>query len=382
MGLLLLYERLIIGIANRRSTVYNHPMNTISVDAGKSVRAEIESAIFAHIDERIERSGSMSGDYKRLWTEIRALMGSGGKRIRSRIVVLSYQMFGGDDVRSIVPVAAAHELLHLGVLIHDDIIDRDYVRYGVENIAGKYQSIYADVVQDTAHRLHYSHSAAILAGDLMLSDAYQMIAAANIEPARVIEVQKIFGEGVFEVIGGELLDTEAAFLGDSGSSALLVALHKTASYTFILPMLVGACLADATTDQRLGVIDFAKNLGIAFQLRDDVLGVFGDEAETGKTSTGDIREGKRTYMIERFYEVANRSQRSEFESLFGDEQLSDTGADRVRELLIDSGSLDKTEQAIASYTQAARRCLEVLDINPAFADEVDNLIVLATDRKK
>lgn len=98
MGLLLLYERLIIGIANQRSTVYNNPMNTISVDADKSVRAEIESAIFAHIDERIERSGSMSGGYKRLWTEIRALMGSGGKRIRSRIVVLSYQMFGNEDV--------------------------------------------------------------------------------------------------------------------------------------------------------------------------------------------------------------------------------------------------------------------------------------------
>lgn len=357
-------------------------MSALSADTVRSVRTDIDSAIFLHIDQSLGRAMTMSGDYARLWSAIRELMGSGGKRIRSRIVVLSYQMFGGDDVQSIVPVAAAHELLHLGMLIHDDIIDRDYVRYGVKNIAGSYDEVYAEAVTDPASRLHYAHSAALLAGDLMLSEAYQMILSANISSTKIVEVQKIFGRGIFEVIGGELLDTEAAFLGVDGASPELIALHKTASYTFILPMLIGACLADASADQKKGVIEFAKNLGIAFQLRDDVLGVFGDEAETGKTNTGDIREGKRTYMIERFYQLAGDAEKLEFETLFGNEGISMDDADRVRELLRESGALDETEQAIAHYTHRARAALGTLDIGSAFIEEVNELIVLATERKK
>ena len=370
------------GVFNRCSTGYNHPMSTPSVDAVRSIRADIDLAIFSHIDQSFERAMTMSSDYARLWSVMRELMGSGGKRIRSRIVVLSYQMFGGDNVQSVIPVAAAHELLHLGMLIHDDIIDRDYVRYGVKNIAGSYDEVYAQTIKDPVSRLHYAHSAAILAGDLMLSEAYQMILSANISSTKIVEVQKVFGRGIFEVIGGELLDTEAAFLGVDGASPTLIALHKTASYTFILPMLIGACLADASTDQQYGVTEFAKNLGIAFQFRDDILGVFGDEAETGKTNTGDIREGKRTYMIEQFFQLAGDAERREFESLFGNEDISTEDANRVRGLLRASGALDQTEQAIAHYTTRARAALDTLDINPAFIGEVNELIVLATERKK
>lgn len=357
-------------------------MSTPSVDAVRSIRADIDLAIFSHIDQSLGRAMTMSSDYARLWSVMRELMGSGGKRIRSRTVVLSYQMFGGDNVQSVIPVAAAHELLHLGMLIHDDIIDRDYVRYGVKNIAGSYDEVYAQIVKDPVSRLHYAHSAAILAGDLMLSEAYQMILSANISSTKIVEVQKVFGRGIFEVVGGELLDTEAAFLGVDGASPALIALHKTASYTFILPMLIGACLADASTDQQHGVIEFAKNLGIAFQFRDDILGVFGDDAETGKTNTGDIREGKRTYMIEQFFQLAGDAERREFESLFGNEDISMEDANRVRGLLRESGALDQTEQAIAHYTTRARAALDTLDINPAFIGEVNELIVLATERKK
>ena len=357
-------------------------MKVDDVDAVVAVRDQVETIIFSRIASRLETAGMISLNYRRLWSEIQRLMGAGGKRIRSRIVVLAYQMLGGKDVHSIIPVAAAHELLHMAMLIHDDIIDRDYIRYGVDNVAGSYNAIYTASVADEASRLHYAHSAALLAGDLMLSEAYQLIARADIDPARAIEVQKIFGRGIFEVVGGELLDTEAAFLDRVDLSSEQIALYKTASYTFMLPMLVGASLAGATTSQRLRVVEFARNLGIAFQLRDDVLGVFGDEADTGKTITGDIREGKRTYMVEQFYELASDTQKANFGQLFGKSDISDEEAEQVRGLLIESGALDRTEQAIARYTEGARSALNHLDVDRAFVGDIDELIVLATERRR
>lgn len=355
-------------------------MNTTTASA--LIRAKVDANIFKYIDERLKQAKSVDDDYERLWREIHTLMGAGGKRIRSRIVLLTYQMLGGEDVESIIPIAAAHELLHLGMLIHDDIIDRDYVRYGVKNIAGTYGDIYATTVKNPEHRLHYAQASAILAGDLMLSDAYQLILSANIEPAKIVEVQKIFGNGIFEVIGGELLDTEAVFRGEGAASSEKIALHKTASYTFSLPMLVGACLAGASVAQRMQVTTFAQNLGIAFQLRDDVLGIFGNEDETGKTNTGDIREGKRTYMIEQFYELASDDHKQEFDQFFGKNDISNEQARRVRQLLIASHALEATEQAITRYTQKARATISAMGVEPAYLGELNELIILATERAK
>ena len=345
-------------------------------------RAKVDAIIFDHISNRLQQAGEMDPGYRYLWQEIQTLMSAGGKRVRSRIALLTYQMFGGKDVAAILPIAAAHELLHLGMLIHDDIIDRDYIRYGVKNIAGNYDNLYASSVEDGDDRRHYAHSAAILAGDLLLSDTYQLILAADIEPVKIIEVQKIFGNGIFEVIGGELLDTEASFIREGAVGPEKIALHKTASYTFTLPMLVGACLADVSMEQKRVIEEFSENLGIAFQLRDDVLGVFGDQDETGKTNSGDIREGKRTYMIERFFELADDQQREEFETVFGYSDIREDQVERARQLLIESGARDRTEEAIRDYTQKSRSLIGALGIEPEFLDDLDELIVLVTERTK
>jgi geranylgeranyl diphosphate synthase type II len=343
---------------------------------------KLNQTIDDFLNLKLIEADSISPYYNDLWQNVATLLRAGGKRLRPRMCLLSYQAFGGDDVDSILPATVALELLHLSMLVHDDIIDRDYVRYGIKNIAGVYNTqLYTDMVEDTTERLHYAHSAAMLGGDLLLSEAYALITESTIAPEKMIAVQNLMRRAIFEVIGGELLDTESAFRGAGEVSAERIALHKTASYTFTLPMLAGAYLAGLSDEFIPFVRDFGKNLGIAFQLRDDIIGVFGDEKKSGKSTVGDIREGKRTYMIEQFYGLATDAQKSEFELYFGKKFITDQEVTIVRNLIRTSNAYDRTLNEIDRYEGIARTALAHLPVDPAYTDGIETLIEVATKRQ-
>lgn len=330
----------------------------------------------------LHKAQSISPYYAKLWEEMNRLSAVGGKKLRPKMTLLSYQAFGGSDVKKMLPIAAAQELLHLAMLIHDDIIDRDYVRYGVKNVAGAYKDTYEPLVSNEIDRLHYAHSASILAGDLLISGAYQMTAEADVEPALILQVQALLSKSIFEVVGGELIDTESSFRELGAIKAETIALYKTASYSFIGPLLIGALLAEASAEDQAYLRLFAENLGIAFQLRDDVIGVFGDEEQTGKSTTGDIREGKRTYMIEQFYQFANDEDKRVFERHFGNQTINVDEVDIVKNLLVTSGALEGTEEAIARYEVKARSALDSLELDDEYVEQFRVLIDKATRRDK
>lgn len=357
-------------------------MQTVSEAQKIEYTTELNVYIEDFFTLQIKKAAEISPYYEALWQEISRLIHAGGKRLRPRLTILAYQALGGNDVKSILPIAVAQEFIHLAMLIHDDIIDRDDVRYGVDNISGSFKKIYKQYVSNEQDRKHYADSAAILAGDLMLSSAYQLIAEANVDAQTILEVQRIFGRGIFEVVGGEFIDTESAFreLGDIRSEA--VARYKTASYTFMVPMTVGALLAGASKADQAYIKEFAENIGIAFQLQDDIIGVFGNEAVTGKSTTGDIREGKRTFMIEQFYELASEDQSQTFHEFFGNQNVTANDAENVRSLLVESGAKQKTELAIAAYEKRARAAIENVELAEAAKNMLEEFILIATKRVK
>lgn len=342
----------------------------------------VEKTLDVFFDTAIEDADKMSVHYAVLWREMRRLVTIGGKRLRPRMVLLAYEAFGGKDTSAIVPVAAATEILHASLLMHDDIIDRDYVRYGVPNVSGGYQTVYKDLVADEAERSHYANSAALMGGDLLLSAAYQLVGQSSLAPAQLAFVYKQLGETIFQVAGGELLDTESALRPVGAIQSELVALHKTASYTFVAPLLTGAALAGISDEQKVFLRIYAENLGVAFQLQDDVLGVFGDSGTTGKSTIGDLREGKRTYMVEQFFAVADKTARQEFEATFGHESLTDEQAERLRTLLIEAGARQRTEEVITLYEQRARQALAELHISEADFAHFNDLTDKAVRRSK
>lgn len=346
---------------------------------------DFTGALTGVLDEYLNRHAAraleISPYYGTLWTEITRLIHAGGKKLRPKMTLMAYQAFGGKDVEKILPIAAAQELLHVGLLIHDDIIDRDTIRYGVDTIDGSYRKLYELMVGEAGERAHYAQSAALLAGDLLLTGAQQLLLESEVDPTRILEVQKILGTGIFEVIGGELIDTESAFREAGSISAETVARFKTASYSFITPLLSGAVLAGASETDQVKVREFAEAVGVAFQLRDDLIGLFGDEAVTGKSTKGDIREGKRTYIVEQFYATADEGQKQRFKQYFGKPEVSDEGVEIVKQLMENSGARQKTEAAITQLEAKAIRAIE------SFTDAVQTqpfkeLMALATQRSK
>lgn len=354
-------------------------MNTSDATIAKQT-AEVIRVIDQYFDQSITAAGTISDSYQQLWKHLQTLLRSGGKRVRPQMTLLAYEAFGGKDHATLLPIAAAQELLHFSLLIHDDIIDRDYIRYGVPNIAGQYDTQYHPYVHDNSERIHYANSAALLGGDLMLSGAYQMIASSHLSSEDKIIAQSLLGQSIFEVAGGELLDTEAAFIPMMAGDAVKIARYKTASYSFVIPLLTGARLAGADESQQKVLRTFATALGIAYQLVDDLLGVFGTEEKTGKSTSGDIREGKRTFMVEQCLSLMDANQRELFDMSFGDPDATTATIAKVKELFVISGAKSITEQTILQYATDAQAALKDLTIDDTHLALFEQFITKVTDR--
>ena len=303
---------------------------------------------------------------------------AGGKRLRPYLVALAYEAIANKPVdNTIYQAGLPVELLHIAVLMHDDIIDRDTVRHGKPNVSGRYQSLYAS--ESAAVDIpHFANSSALIAGDLLLAEAYRSIASLN--HPRSDSAFAAFHDGVFAVCGGELLDTEAPFRRNP-TDALTICSLKTASYSFVMPLTIGAVLAGADEKQLSALRHFAEALGTAFQLTDDLLGVFGDNTKTGKSTIGDIREGKKTYLVEQFYQLASADQRAAFDAVFGRADLSDEAYARARQLMIDSGAQEACLLTIDRCSTDATAFLDHLDLTPDYRQAFYDLITRCTQRE-
>ena len=236
--------------------------------------------------------------YVLLWQEIGRSV-RGGKRFRSTLVVRTHQALGGTNDDAAVAVACAFELLHTAFLVHDDLIDGDTVRRGAPNLAAtmRAQAVAEGATPTGAKR--WSEAAAVLAGDLALSQAHRLMASVDLPTGPRTALLDLLDETLLVSAGGELADTGFG-LGLSSPTldeSLLVAESKTAMYSFRAPLRAGGVLAGASP-QVLDALDHqGRLLGRAFQLVDDLLGVFAPEEETGKSNLSDLREGKRTPLI-------------------------------------------------------------------------------------
>lgn len=371
---------MIFAVPHRRMTPYYiiFRMPQRARNSGSDVLVDREIGRF--FARAVGEAGRIDPAYVRLWETLRDVWGAGGKRLRSRITILAYRAYGGTDMPAIVPVAASQELLHFSMLIHDDIIDRDYIRHGVPNVAGRHHSVYDGHAGSADDQLHYAHSAALLGGDLMLAAAHQLITESGLAPANKAAALSLLSRGIFEVVGGELLDTELSFMPYNPGDALKVARYKTASYSFVMPLVMGATLAGADVPAAHPLRAYAAALGVAYQLVDDILGVFGDEAATGKTVSGDIVEGKRTYMVERALALLSPRDAAVLLRTLGNPAATTGEIAEVRRLLETSGARAETERYIGLCANDAHAALDKLELTPAYRQKFTELIGTVTNR--
>lgn len=337
----------------------------------EEIRSAVNTVLEDWFTEQQSHAEPISPLYAELWQTMLELSQAGGKRIRPYLTVLSYQAFGGTDTERLLPVAAAQELLHLGLLVHDDIIDRDDLRYGQANITGVYKQRFAAKTNEAEH---YAMSSALLAGDLLISGSYQLALQANLQPDIATSVTQLLGNAIFDVAGGEFLDTIAVFSAIEDFDSLHIADFKTASYSFITPLLIGATVAKADKQAQELLRQLGKMLGVAYQLSDDLLGTFGDPQRTGKPVDSDILEKKRTYLLQQTFVRCTPSQRQKLAIILDKSDMSQSDIQFVRKIMIQSGAKDHVEATMQMCAKEGKKYLHALELDTQHTKLLEALI--------
>lgn len=298
--------------------------------------------VAAAIDEILERGvrqgQSLDAGYRRLWAELCAAT-EDGKRLRPALFQIGYRAWGGTDARSSSVIAAAIELLHTAFVIHDDVIDGDDHRRGRPNVSGSHAALARVHGADDARAHEFGTAAGILAGDLALTGALRAVATCPAPTTTVHRLLDLFDDALHATAAGELADVWLSLESGAVSveEALTMAERKTAVYSFALPLQAAAVLAHAPEDTVAAAGSIGRLLGTSFQLVDDLLGVFGDPAETGKSRLSDLRAGKQTSLI---VHARTTSVWRQVAPHFGNPALTEEEGARVRHLLEACGSHD------------------------------------------
>ncbi|MFD8496812.1 polyprenyl synthetase family protein [Amycolatopsis sp. NPDC059657] len=312
----------------------------------------------------------------------------GGKRLRPTFAWWGWRGAGGDpegpDAEGVLQAAASLELIQACALIHDDLIDSSDSRRGSPTVHIAFAKQHADQGW-LGSASTFGLATAVLMGDLALAWADDMFADAPLPAATIAAARPAWRAMRTEVLAGQYLDVRTQAVGDSSpEAALRIDKLKTAAYTVQRPLHLGAALAGA--DERLigTLMEFGGDLGVAFQLRDDLLGVFGDPSVTGKPAGDDLREGKRTLLVALGMQEASAKGDTAaarvIEEAIGDAELSDTAVDVVRDALVTVGAVDAVEARIDQLTTSALAALDRANLVEPATSELIALAAKATKR--
>ena len=339
---------------------------------------QVDHLLSSFCTQKTTKATSLHRRYGELWQEISHYLAAGGKRIRPRLVIFGYEAYKTKAVhQDITPIAAAWELLHACLLVHDDIIDRDILRHGQPNIAGRYQSIYG------SNNEHYALSAALLGGDLLLMSAYEMISSADVSPEAKQLALSHLNAALFTVAGGELIDTDSALYPVTDSDPYAVAAYKTASYSLQLPLQCGAAVAGASEDELEKLSSTGLHVGVAYQFRDDLLGVFGNSEETGKSNRSDILEKKRTALIHETLNRLDTAAATRLSELYAPEHvITSKEAEEVVALILQSGAKEATERIVEAESAKALSGIEALNIHAQHKEYLSGIIAKLITRTR
>ncbi len=311
---------------------------------------------------------------------LEAFVLGGGKRLRPAFAYWGYRGAGGLDSDHVVSAVAALELVQASALIHDDLMDRSDTRRGEPAVHRRFAARHTRAGWRGA-AAGFGDSAAVLLGDLALVWSDELLHSSGVELADLARARPVFDEMRTEVTVGQYLDVLTQATGDTSlERAGKVARYKSAKYTVERPLLLGAALAGAPAGLVAAYSEFGLPLGEAFQLRDDVLGVFGDPRVTGKPAGDDLREGKRTYLVAAAFAAAGPAERAELDGGLGDPGLDDDRVARLRAIIAGSGALARTEERITALTEAATAALARADVDREARAVLADLAVAATRR--
>jgi geranylgeranyl diphosphate synthase type I len=318
-------------------------------------------------------------------TEVVSDLLHGGKRLRPAFCYWGWRGAGQPDRQETVRAATGLELFQAAALIHDDVMDGSDTRRGMPAVHRRFAELHRGSSWSGSPE-RFGEAAAILIGDLCLGWADELLTSSGLPGEALQRGRPVFDLMRTQLMGGQYLDMLEQALGGTpqggtAERALTVIRYKSAKYSIEHPLLLGGTLADAPRPLLDAYSAYGLPLGEAFQLRDDVLGVFGDPAETGKPAGDDLREGKRTLLIAYALERATPAQAAKVRRHLGDPRLDPHGVQALREVVVDTGALDRVERLVAELVGQAQAALARADLAPEARTVLEGLVLAATARK-
>lgn len=319
----------------------------------KQVTAQIDKTLQIFGEELLNEISTVSTQLKTL-IETFNQASDGGKRVRAMLVVLGYEIYTHTFKQEILRPAIAFEIFQTAILAHDDIIDLSPTRRGKPTV---YKQLEAQ-----KNNPHYGISQAICLGDIGMFLAARLVSNSGFPAENRLKAVNSFINTMLYTGIGEMLDVELPYSSDTKeiSDVLAIYLHKTAHYTITGALQLGAILGGANDEYLQNLAVYGNNLGIAFQIQDDILGIFGDEIQTGKSVVSDIEEGKITLLYLHALHHATEAQKRTLQEYYGKGKITDDQVQMIKDIFVKTGALAYCETEKINYVNKALANLETI----------------------
>jgi geranylgeranyl diphosphate synthase type I len=325
----------------------------------ETYRLQIDTDITAYSAHVHDATAAQFGLYPGVVTDaFLDMLGRGGKRMRGALVMAGYQMCGGTDRTMIVRAATAIEMVHTHLLIIDDVQDRSALRRGKPTVHEMLKAYHLEHGW-RGDATHTGYSLALNSAFAGLHAALMLIGGLNVEPQLRSNAAGIISHAILTTAHGQTQDFVQELTGEATKKSIEQTMEwKTAYYSLLNPLCVGMVLAGAGCEDTDAIRDYALHTGKAFQVTDDIIGVFGTDAQTGKSVMDDMREGKQTLLTVYAFEHAPKKDVALLKACLGNAELTTADFEKCRVIFRDCGALAFAEQEASNHIAAALKALE------------------------
>jgi geranylgeranyl diphosphate synthase type I len=350
----------------------------------EEVRSEIRIELADYLANQRNYLTSIASELAPVCEAMEEFLLDGGKRLRPLFAYAGLLASGASLSQEIIRAISSLELLQACALIHDDLMDKSDTRRGKPAIHRHFENLHQTAAMNGL-ATQFGESAAVLLGDLALVWSDQMLNTSGISVDSLLAARKIYDEMRIELMAGQYLDVrEAGENTYSAERSLRIARYKSGKYTIERPLHIGAAIGLSLASENQPLLDalsqYGLPLGEAFQLRDDMLGIFGDPEVTGKPAGDDLREGKRTVLIAMTLAALDEAGKSELLAHLGKQEISPEKIEELRALIISSGAVQEVENLIEKLTNQSLTAIEDPSIHPSSREFLTYIALSAVKR--
>ena len=292
----------------------------------------------------------------------------GGKNIRGSLTKLGYECFGGKNEKAILEASLMVEICHAFLLMHDDIMDQDSLRRGLPTIHAQYEKLH-NCRYKKGEQKHYGTCMAIDLGDAGFALSHQILAEADFPDEIKMKVLRKFSKQILTTAFGQAIDVSYEHLQKvTEADVMRVHHYKTANYTITGPLQYGALFAGVKEEEVKKIEEYGLPVGIAFQLRDDELGIFSEEDKLGKPVGSDIREDKNTILHIKALEWSNPKDKKFLKYAYGNRDLTKAEVEKVKEITIKTGALAYSQKLSRQLVEKGKKIVPQITKNLEYQD--------------